>query len=218
MRYLTKTEQDLLLHPPIECGATSEDVLSLLEIYLPIFDKVLFFGLFVNDNFNGLRVHQVLSARQKISIPFGDQVPVSSVSTPRLLMSQKENQDCSNFINTLLHEMVHAFLWMYSCRCWSQGCGAAWREGTSIGKTGHGYAWCCLMADMHLLCSEILDGILISNSCFRLMRKEGGIQIWVLLSGILVGGRLGRLMPLRQGTDRKRYLRGLKWGHKVRDM
>jgi hypothetical protein len=69
------------------------------------------------------------------------------------------------------------------------------------------------MADMHLLCSEILDGILISNSCFRLMRKEGGIQIWVLLSGILVGGRLGRdgtktiLERVEMGPQGSRYVK-----------
>jgi hypothetical protein len=55
---LTTTEQDLLLHPPTECGSYAEDVLTLLETYLPIFDKVFFFGLFDNDNFNGLKVHQ----------------------------------------------------------------------------------------------------------------------------------------------------------------
>jgi hypothetical protein len=52
-----------------------------------------------------------------------------------------------------------------------------------------------------VFCSEIFDGILISSSCFRLMRKEGGIKIGVLLIGILDGGGLGRFMPLRQGTN-----------------
>jgi hypothetical protein len=54
---LTTTKQDFLLHAPTECGASSEDVLSLLEMYLPIFDKAFLFVLFVNDNFNGLKVH-----------------------------------------------------------------------------------------------------------------------------------------------------------------
>jgi hypothetical protein len=53
---------------------------------------------------------------------------------------------------------------------------------------------------------------------FPLMRKEGVIKIGVLLIGILDGGGLGRFMLLSQGTERNRGLRGLKGGHKVRDM
>jgi hypothetical protein len=145
---LTTTEQDLLLHPPTECGASSEDVFSLLEMYLPIFDKVSFFDLFVSDDFNGLRVHQGSKSKPKDQHSFWrPSTRIISVNTETVDEPERGPRP-QQIIDTLLHEMIRAFLWVYSCRCWSQECGAAWREG--VGKTGHGPAWCYLMADMRL--------------------------------------------------------------------
>jgi hypothetical protein len=79
--------------------------------------------------------------------------------------------------------MIHAFLGMYSCRCWSQECAAAWREG--IGRTGHGYAWCYLMADMRRALQRDLGWnpdfkFLFSVDAERGRYKNWGVTNWDL--------------------------------------
>ena len=133
---LTTTEQDFLLHPPTECGASSEDVLGLLEMYLPIFDKVFSFGLFVNDNFNGLKVHHGFKSKPEDQHSFWrPSNRIISVNTETVDEPERGPRS-QQLIDTLLHEIIHAFLWMYSCRCWIQECAATWREG--VGKLGTG--------------------------------------------------------------------------------
>ncbi|KAG9237378.1 hypothetical protein BJ875DRAFT_438537 [Amylocarpus encephaloides] len=57
---------------------------------------------------------------------------------------------------TLLHEMVHAFRHIYSCRC-SDKCNNIKTSREGIGATGHGICWAKLAQSVEIAATEILD-------------------------------------------------------------
>lgn len=101
---------------------TSEkEIIRLLKIRLPIFDKLFFFNLMER----GLKQPQVrlyyTSSKDKIS-----QSTAGYYSQKRIYINlsdfpeDDENTCVERRIGTLLHEMVHAYLGRFACNC--KGC------------------------------------------------------------------------------------------------
>jgi len=146
---LTEKEQKFLVdlsNPDVE--ESDEQILSLLLTVFPIFDRAIFFsslGDYVQciDTFRGMTKygngHEVFNHalwnRRTRSI-------FVNLDTDRLDKSRGSNKQA--FLTFFLHEMLHAFLDIYRCRC--SFCSTEVEIEKHLGKTGHGPCWCNAMS------------------------------------------------------------------------
>jgi len=123
------------------CESESE-VRKLMTVWLPVLDEIFFFGKVKPHLIGGVRVyhkphkhvegmHDIIKARIEINTARWEDRPMRAEY---------------HFINTLLHEMLHAFFAVFTCgrkRC----CYRKLRKDPDWGYKGqgHGSAWCNAM-------------------------------------------------------------------------
>ena len=146
---LTEEEQKFLLDlSNVDEEKSDEEILSLLLTVFPIFDKIFFFSLLGDhirciDTFRGLTrygngqvtFHHALWNRRTHSI-------FVNLDTERLDVTRGSHKQA--FLAFFLHEMLHAFLDIYMCRC--NFCSTEAEIEKHLGKSGHGPGWCNAMS------------------------------------------------------------------------
>jgi hypothetical protein len=132
--------QQVLARRPQACFGLEGPVLSLLLEWLPIFDSAFFFNA-LNTHLRGLKVFDDDSWNSKNGF-FDKKTGTININ---LAVRGVKGQSTHRYVAVLLHEMVHAFQYLYSCGMWQRcpsKCETYVTKGTHIGKTGHGELWC----------------------------------------------------------------------------
>lgn len=121
---------------------------KVLGAYAAIFDDLFFFGslfprcrIFLvkgkkgeDPNLRGHTIHQEIN-KLKGKAPFFEKHLETEITIIKLREKDRPAR-LRNYLGTLLHEMIHAFLEIWGCRI--NGCWDLWQQQ---GLRGHGYAW-----------------------------------------------------------------------------
>jgi hypothetical protein len=116
-----------------------ERVLSFLLEWLQIFDRVFFFNS-LTGHIRGLKLYENEDSTAKN----GYWDCKTWYINVNIVIRGVKGKYTLQYVTVLLHEMVHAFLWHYSCGEWHNcpsKCKQYLRKGTHIGKTGQGALW-----------------------------------------------------------------------------
>jgi SprT-like family len=147
LRHLTTDEVRFLhLLPLITNPTTDEEVLMLLDVGFAIFNKAFFFSS-LHD-----QIHLLDTFRGTCRCGCKDFTGSRGVFTYRdrgihinlasHLMREGRGTHRQQYLAVLLHEMTHAFLTIYSCKCLS--CWPSFKN--RVGNHGHGPSWCDSMS------------------------------------------------------------------------
>ena len=133
-------KQKAFLRRPQACFGLEWRVLSLLLEWFQILDAAFFFNT-LNRHTRGVRVYDDDSWNSKNGM-FNKNTGTISIN---LVIRGVKGQLTHRYVAVLLHEMVHAFQYLYSCGMWQScpsQCEAFATHGTHIGNKGHGALWC----------------------------------------------------------------------------
>lgn len=150
---LSNREREILESKWPTSGTKSRMEREILS-YFPIIDKLFFFGAVrkrVTLHFDyetnpqretgGHLYGDWRTSQRWFEMSHMDGRPNKSI---RILMRAESGpftDRLCGYVNTLAHEMIHAFLSIYTCNCTRNGCYDRANLPKNLGATGHGEAW-----------------------------------------------------------------------------
>ncbi|CAG8980840.1 hypothetical protein HYALB_00003769 [Hymenoscyphus albidus] len=147
-------------------GRTLDDG-TMLEVYFRIFDNLFFNGTLEN-------LCSVSLTRNQHFVPLGQIGPPKTTSQfamgieirdllafPRRWEVFPLREWLASYIETLLHEMLHAFFMIYSCPCTS--CNVTNKSAQGLGLAGHGESWLRAALQLELAAKTLLRVHLLSG-------------------------------------------------------
>ncbi|KAL2073879.1 hypothetical protein VTL71DRAFT_11205 [Oculimacula yallundae] len=130
-----------ILRGDIPDVTSKTDLTRLLNIWLRILDKALFFNLIRR----GIRKQDPLVVYEKVDDMHGACWSMGKrtyITLNRLPEYNQHGSIAQCFIGTLAHEMLHAFFHLYSCESCSHCKKRMGARKGGEGKLGHGPTWC----------------------------------------------------------------------------
>ena len=142
-----------------------QDVFFLLEEYYDVFNEIFFFTALQHNcsNFEMIRAGtdewKKQNSKSELACALDNRPYVLSrqiVQAPIYILERVESethaQRMQNYIESLLHEMTHAIIQIYTCHC--ADCGNKYE--TEEGKTGHGQTWQAIAHAVEKFCFKEL--------------------------------------------------------------
>jgi hypothetical protein len=121
---------------PQHCGVTRQEVDVFLQRWIPILDKIFFFGL-VQKVLRKVKVttrtHCWWSpSKQFVGYYANVKICIGMLTFERCQIHETQRRGWVG-LGTLVHEMLHAFLQLYGCSCSGpEGCRQTWRQHHSL--------------------------------------------------------------------------------------
>jgi hypothetical protein len=158
---LSHSERELLDAPYTTHGNTARMERTIMR-FLPIMSKLFFYGAVhkrvtvwfdYNDELVGA-ISGDWHHPSRLPSMLVKGLPPSSI---RIVMKSREgsfDQRLQGYLRTLVHEMVHGFLSIYTCDCSRNGCREKNLKHNHMGKSGHGEAWANAARAIEIAASE----------------------------------------------------------------
>ncbi|CAG8955710.1 hypothetical protein HYFRA_00010976 [Hymenoscyphus fraxineus] len=156
-------------------GARTLDDGTMLTDYFRVFDSLFFNGTLKN-------LCSIFLIRNQNFVPLGQTRPPTTTSHVAMKIEIRDlftfpgrcevlplRERLASYIETLLHEMLHAFFMIYSCPCIS--CNVINESAQGLGLLGHGESWLRAALQLELAAKTLLRVHLLSG-LFSLGRTE----------------------------------------------